>query len=138
MGSGGEGSVVVTSCLAKQLEELFRILGDQLGKLRIAGAELLQNRLEHLRLLLHYLAQLLKLRVMAEELEVPKALLLSRGNGGGGSGGRARSRAASTAVASAALLGGEIEQVHIPFIATSCRGLASRRGGLLEVGRNAL
>lgn len=39
--------------------------GNQLGELRVACTELLENRLEHLRLLLDYLAELLKLSVVA-------------------------------------------------------------------------
>ncbi len=67
--AGGERSIVV-GVLAKEAEELFGVLGDQLGKLRVASAQLLQDRLEHLGLLLDNLAELLELGVVPQEVEV--------------------------------------------------------------------
>ena len=143
----GQRSVVVAARLAKQGEELIRVLGDRLGELRVAGAELLENGLEHLGLLLHHLAELLELGVVTEKLEVPEAL-----RGGCGSRACTRARTASTARArAAALLGGQVEQVHVPvIIATTGRGsgggggsssrgsLGGRSSGSLEMLGDAL
>lgn len=43
---------------------------NQLGKLRVTGADLLKDRLQHLRLSLDNLAKLLELRVISEEIQV--------------------------------------------------------------------
>lgn len=59
----GQGCVVVAS-LPQQVQELLGVLGDELRKLGVTGTELLQDRLEHLRLLLDYLSQLLELGVV--------------------------------------------------------------------------
>jgi hypothetical protein len=88
-------------------------------------------------LLLHDLAELLELRIVSEELEVPEALLLA--SLGGGSCSRATTAAGAGA---AALLGGEVEQVDISIIVTASAGgrsgLTGRSGGLLEMLGNAL
>lgn len=55
VGSRRERGVFVAAGLAEQLQELVLVLRYQLGQLRVAGAELLQDRLQHLRLLLDYL-----------------------------------------------------------------------------------
>lgn len=68
--------------LRQQLKKLIRILPYQRRKLRIAGANLLQDRLQHLRLRLHNLAQLLELRVVAQEIEiVAQTAFLGTGRG---------------------------------------------------------
>lgn len=77
---------VVVGILAQKLEELVGVRGNQLGQLRVAGTELLQDGLEHLRLLLHHLAQLLELGVVAEEVEVAQVAGTTAGSGGSGSG----------------------------------------------------
>lgn len=59
---------VFIGVLGEQLQELFRVIGDQLSKLRIASADLLEDRFKHLRLLLHNLSQLLELGVVAQEV----------------------------------------------------------------------
>ena len=46
-----------------------------MGKLGVPGAQLCENGFEHLRLLLDNLAQLLKLGIVAEKVEVAQALL---------------------------------------------------------------
>jgi hypothetical protein len=124
---------VVVSILSKQGEELLRVLGDELRKLRVAGAQLLQNGLEHLWLLLHDLAELLELGVVSEELEVAGALRASRGSAAG--------RRCGGLAARAALLSREIEEVHVALVTASrgsCRrrrGGCSRRRGALLLGR---
>lgn len=131
LGSGRKRRIVVASGFAEQLKELLRVLCDELGKLRVAGTELLQNRLQHLRLLLDHLPQLLELSVVAEPFEIPKALLLlSRCNSGRSCRARACTRAASTACArTATLLSGEIKEVDVPVI------VATRSGGRGGGGR---
>jgi hypothetical protein len=47
---------ILVRILSKQLEELLRILVNQLRQLRVSGANLLQDRLKHLGLLLHDLS----------------------------------------------------------------------------------
>jgi hypothetical protein len=56
--------------LRQQLQKLLWILADQRRQLRVARPDLLQNRLQHARLRLHNLAQLLELRVRAQEIQV--------------------------------------------------------------------
>lgn len=56
--------------LIQKLEELVRVLADELCELRVAGSDLLQNGLQHLRRVLHHLTELLELRVISEEVEV--------------------------------------------------------------------
>lgn len=56
--------------LRQQLQELLRVLADQRRQLRIARPDLLQDRLQHARLRLDNLAQLLELRVRAQEIQV--------------------------------------------------------------------
>jgi hypothetical protein len=46
------------------------MLADQLGELGVASANLLQDWLEHLWLLLDNLSQLLELRVISEKVEI--------------------------------------------------------------------
>lgn len=122
----GKRSVVIT-ILTKETQELIGVLGDQLGKLGVASPELLQNRLQHLRLLLDDLAQLLELGVVAKEVEVAKALSTN----GGGQAARSRSgsstgESSSTGV-TATLLGSEVKEVDVRVIANS--GRRSRGGG---------
>lgn len=66
----GQWRIVVTAALAQQTEKLVRILRDELSKLRIPCAELRKDGLEHARLLLYHLPQLLELGVVAKEVEV--------------------------------------------------------------------
>jgi len=56
--------------LRQQLQELLGVLADQRRQLRVARPDLLQDRLQHPRLRLHNLAQLLELRVRAQEIQV--------------------------------------------------------------------
>jgi hypothetical protein len=51
------------------LKELVRVTRDHLGQLRVAGSNLLQDGLEHLRLLLYHLSQLLKLWVVTQKVQ---------------------------------------------------------------------
>lgn len=61
---------VLVDIFTQQLKELVGVLSDELRKLRVTGANLLQNRLEHLRLVLDDLAQLLELRVVSKKVQV--------------------------------------------------------------------
>lgn len=61
---------IIVSFLAQQLQELLRMLLDQLGQLRVSGAHLLKDGLQHLRLGLDDLAKLLELRVISKEVEI--------------------------------------------------------------------
>lgn len=70
LGAGGQSLVVLTKVLSKQLEELFRILPDDLGNLGVASGDLLQDRLKHLGLLLYQLTELLEVGVAAKEIQV--------------------------------------------------------------------
>lgn len=59
--------------LAQQLQELIRMILDHLSKLRVPGANLLEDRLQHLRLSLDDLAELLELRIIAKKVEIAGA-----------------------------------------------------------------
>jgi hypothetical protein len=81
---------IIVSVLAEQVQELVRVGSDQLSERRVTGAKLLQDWLEHLRLLLNDLSKLLELRVVAKEVKIAKPSLLLRGDSlsscGSGSG----------------------------------------------------
>jgi hypothetical protein len=49
----GQSLVILTKVLSKQLKELFRVLPDNLGNLGVTRSNLLEDRLEHLGLLLN-------------------------------------------------------------------------------------
>lgn len=127
---------VVFGVLAKQAQESIRVGSNELGQLRVTGTKLLQDGFEHLRLLLHDLAQLLELGVAAKEIEVAEISGASTSTGSGTS---------STATA----LSGKVEQVDVVGAALSLalRGRSSLRGSsrlgrllalLLDVVRDAL
>jgi hypothetical protein len=100
-------------------------------------------------LLLHHLAELLELGVVSEPLEVPEALLLSSGRGSGISACACTSTSSTARTGAATLLGGQIEQIHVPVIVTTGGGgsgsgsgsrgsLAGGGSGLLEMLGDAL
>ena len=68
LGAGRQRNILI-GVLGQQLHELLWVLGNHLGELRVASSNLLENGLEHLRLLLNDLAQLLELRVVAQEIK---------------------------------------------------------------------
>jgi hypothetical protein len=72
LSSWWEWGIIVT-VFAQQLQELVRMLSDQLRQLWVTSAHLLEDRFEHLGLLLHDLAKLLELGVVAEEVEVTQS-----------------------------------------------------------------
>jgi hypothetical protein len=82
-------------------------------------------------LLLHHLAELLKLGVGAEPLEIAQALPTGSSCSGGSGDAGARSRSATAACTrAAALLGGKVEQVHISIIIAASGSTGGRgRGG---------
>lgn len=138
--SGRERCVIVATALAEELEELVLVLSNQLGELGVSGTELLQNRLQHLGLLLDNLAKLLELGVVSQEVEVTESLLVSScctGCGGRHSCCRCGIRASTrrTTSTAATLLCGEVEQVDVAVIVITarcgscswlCGGLSSR------------
>lgn len=121
---------VVIAILAKETEELVGILSNQLGKMRVASPKLLQNWLQHMRLLLNDLTQLLKLSIVAKKVEVAKTLAASGSSSHGSSSSRSGSptTASATTGATTALLRGEVEQVDIAIVITSGGGGRSRGG----------
>jgi hypothetical protein len=54
----------------QELEKLLLILTNELCNLRVTSGNLLKDRFQHLRLLLDQLAELLKVRVIPQEVEV--------------------------------------------------------------------
>lgn len=59
---------LVVSTFGQQLHELFRIARNHLSERRVAGSNLLQHILEHLRLLLDELAEVLEGRIFTQEV----------------------------------------------------------------------
>ena len=102
-------------------------------KLGISGAELLEDRLEHLRLLLYNMAQLLELLIIPEELKVSKSSLTTSGGGSGGSSSNGGITRTSTGTPAVALLSGKIEEVDTTVVrgrgsrSASCSRSRSRR-----------
>lgn len=135
LGTRGERNIVI-GIFTKKLEELIGIRGNELSKLRVAGAKLLEDGLEHLWLLLDNLAELLELGVMSQEVEVTQVTTLAGSSRSSSRGGGLVATASSpTRTAS---LSSEIEQVDIAtLIGTtvgsrlSGRGLSSRGGMVL-------
>lgn len=97
---------VIISVLTEQAEELLGVLGYQLGQLRVASSKLLQDRLQHLRLLLDNLAKLLELGVVSQEIQVTESLPASSCRGNGGSSSRPSTASTSPARATSSLLCG--------------------------------
>lgn len=138
VGSGGERCVVISGHLTEKAKELFGVLGDELSELGVAGAQLGENRLEHLRLLLDNLAQLLELGVVTKEVEVSKALLAARSSSRHGSRSRGASATSATGASprSTALLSSEVEEVGA-HVLVNTSGL-SRSGLFTSRGRRLL
>lgn len=82
--SSGRQWGVLIGILAEQLQELIWILANQLCKLWISGAYLLQNRLEHAWLCLHYLTQLLELWISSKKIKITKSACASFATGSSG------------------------------------------------------
>lgn len=95
LSSWRQGGIVI-SVLAEQAEELLGVLSYQLGKLRVASAKLLQDRLEHLGLLLDNLAKLLELGVVSQEVQVAESLSAGSCGSDGGSSSRSSTGAGPT------------------------------------------
>ena len=72
----GQGSIFIC-VLHEQLHELLGMLLNQLRQLGVTGVDLLQDGLEHLRLLLHDRSQLLELRIVTQK---GQAILTERGS----------------------------------------------------------
>jgi transcription initiation factor IIE alpha subunit len=103
---------------------LVWICSNQLGQLRIAGSELLENWLEHLRLLLNNLAELLELSIVSQKVEVTQIATLSSC-----CCSRCGSRLVPSTSSSAtrtSTLSSKIEQIH----ATLIRGTLGGSSGL--------
>lgn len=97
---------IVVSVLGKQLQELLRVGCYHLGQLGVTLTNLLQDRLEHLGLLLYDLSQLLELWVVAQEV---KAVGVERTCTSTGSASRACTTSTSTTLPS---LRGGLEQIY--------------------------
>lgn len=68
--AGRQWPTLVIRILTKQLQESLGVLADQCCKLWIPNADLLQDWLKHLWLLLNDLTQLLKLGIVPEKVKV--------------------------------------------------------------------
>lgn len=66
----GRQRCVLVGILTEQLQELVRVLANQLRELWIPGAYLLQDWLEHARLCLNYLTQLLELWIGSKKIKI--------------------------------------------------------------------
>lgn len=85
------------------------VLTDQLGELRVSGANLLKDRLKHLWLLLDKLTKLLEMWVVAQELQAAQAAsTLARTSSGTRSG---TSTTATTSATSASLRSSLFEKI---------------------------
>jgi len=137
---------IVVGVLAQKAEELIRVLRDQLGKLRVARTNLLEDGLQHLRLLLHDLAELLELGVVPKEIQIAETLTLTTTGGGGSHSGSslsttAAATAATTTTASALallLLSCQVEQVDALALLTTSRSVATLGNGRGRGGSTCL
>lgn len=131
---------IIIGLFAQKLQELFRVFLNQLGKLRVTGADLLKDRLQHLGLSLDDLAKLLELRVISKKIQVGNtSRSASSGPSASSETGEACSSATSTSATtctassstSAAGLGlGCLEEIYrlVTCIATSIYWCCSVRG----------
>lgn len=90
LGTRRQGNIIV-AILSQELEELVGMGGDKLSQLGVASAELLQDRLQHLGLLLNNLSELLELSVVSEEVEVAQITTAALATSGGRGSGRSSS-----------------------------------------------
>lgn len=128
---------IVVSILTKQAEKLVGVLSDQLGELRVAGTELLEDGLQHLGLLLDDLTELLKLGVISQEIQVAESLTTSSRSSRGGGGtntGTGTTSASSTSGATASCLRGKVEQVYVTVVVDTSSGSSGRGSGRLRGG----
>lgn len=133
-----QGSVII-DIFTEQTQELARIVSDHLGELRVAGAKLLKNRLEHLRLLLDDLAELLELSIVTQEVQVAKATTTLGSSGGSqagsGAGASSGGSTSTTGTAATPLLSSKIEQVDVIVVATiTASGLGRGRSRSRSLG----
>lgn len=146
LGDGNADRATLTT-LAEKVEELVGVLADHLSELRVTSTELLQDRLQHLGLLLHKLTHLLELGIVAQEIEVSETSGLSTGT--------LRTTSTTTSTSAVAKLSSKIEEVNLVIVVTtggsgrsglgsgsrgSSRGGGRLTGGslLLEVGGDSL
>ena len=101
------------------------ICSNQLGQLRIAGSKLLKDWLEHLRLLLNNLAELLELSIVSQKVEVTQIATLSS-SCSSCCGCRRLVPSISSSATRTSTLSSKIEQIH----ATLIRGTLGGSGGL--------
>ena len=100
------------------------MVGDQLSKLRVTSADLLENGFKHLRLLLHNLSQLLELRIVAQEVQAVAAERTASASPSGTSSSSSSSTTCPTSTL--ASLCGCLEQV---YGLVAARSLGSRSSG---------
>jgi len=117
--AGRQWPTLVIRILTEQLQESLGVLADQCCKLWIPNADLLQDWLKHLWLLLNDLTQLLKLGIVPEKVKVRET-----------SGGSSSSLARGTSAASSG--SGSFKQVNIlglsSFPLSSFPGRATTNG----------
>lgn len=119
---------VLVAVLCQQLHELFGVLRNDLRQLRIASRDLLQDGLEHLRLLLHDLTKLLELWVVAEEVEVSvRSTSTSALPTTGSTSSCCSTTTTSSTRTASATLGSRLEEVD-RLVTTTLRGLRLSTG----------
>lgn len=74
LGTGRQSCLVIVKVLTQQLQELIRVLTDDLGNLGVPGGDLLQDGLKHVGLLLNKLSKLLEVGVATEEVKVGESV----------------------------------------------------------------
>lgn len=121
---------LIAEVLRQQLQKLLLVLADELRQLRVARANLLKDRLQHLRLLLHQLTQLLEVRVISQEVQIPQLARFSTARSGSSPG--PGTGASSSLPLAGARLSSSFKQIH-RLVAADCRcggaSGTSRRGG---------
>ena len=116
---------VIVNIFAEQVQELARVVGNQLGKLGVALTELLQDGLQHLGLLLYHLSELLELSIIPKEVQISKPRLLAT---------RSRSTWVASPSGTALLCGSEIEKIDIAFTTSLAARSRLRRCNLAGRG----
>jgi hypothetical protein len=103
----------------QELEKLLLILTNELCNLRVTSGDLLKDGFQHLRLLLDQLAELLKMRVIPQEVEIGQSFPSSGSTG----------TSSTTSALSSASLSSGFKQIHW-LITTGRRGstLTGRSG----------
>lgn len=116
MGAWRQRAIIL---FTQELEKLLLVLTDELCNLGVPSGDLLKDGFQHLWLLLDQLAELLKVRIIPQEVEVGQSFPSSDSTG----------TSSTTSTLSSAGLGSGFKQIHWLITAGRRGSTLSGRGG---------